>query len=163
MNTTTSSTNSSPNSRSISLAAGAVALIVIGVGVAAAIAMQDIPVTPGANLSVSPTTSAAMMTSSSYKAGTYQATGSYITPGGNEFVILNLVISDTGTVTESSVTASANNHDSARYQQLFTQNYKTFVNGKKIDQIHLNRVSGSSLTSGGFNSALEKIKDQAKI
>lgn len=47
------------------------------------------------------------------------------------------------------------------YQGLFQQNYAPQVNGKKIDTIKLGAVGGSSLTSGGFNAALQAIQDQA--
>ena len=35
------------------------------------------------------------------------------------------------------------------------------VVGVAIDELNVTRVAGSSLTSGGFNAALEDIKDQA--
>ena len=33
--------------------------------------------------------------------------------------------------------------------------------GKKLDEIKVSKVAGSSLTSGGFNQAVEEIKTQA--
>ncbi len=35
------------------------------------------------------------------------------------------------------------------------------VVGKNINDIDVDKVSGSSLTSGGFNEAIEKIKQEA--
>jgi hypothetical protein len=35
------------------------------------------------------------------------------------------------------------------------------VVGKDIDEISVSRVAGSSLTSGGFNDAIEQIKAEA--
>lgn len=52
---------------------------------------------------------------------------------------------------------------SARFQDLFAQNYKPLVIGKNIDEVQLGKVSGSSLTPMGFNDALAKIKTQAQI
>jgi hypothetical protein len=40
--------------------------------------------------------------------------------------------------------------------------YKQYVVGKKIDEVQLTKVSGSSLTPQGFNDALAKIKAEAK-
>ena len=47
-------------------------------------------------------------------------------------------------------------------EQQFIDGYKSLVVGKDISSISLNRVSGSSLTSQGFNSAIQKIKSQAQ-
>jgi hypothetical protein len=34
--------------------------------------------------------------------------------------------------------------------------------GKNIDELNVSKVAGSSLTSGGFNQAVEKIKQEAQ-
>ena len=34
--------------------------------------------------------------------------------------------------------------------------------GKKLDAISVSKVAGSSLTSGGFNEAVDKIKTEAQ-
>jgi uncharacterized protein with FMN-binding domain len=96
-----------------------------------------------------------------YKNGTYTATGSYFAPSGSEKIGVTLVLKD-DLVTDSILTLSAVNPQTRRYQQMFADNYKTFVVGKNINQVHLTRVSGSSLTSSGFNDAVTKIKAQAK-
>ncbi len=98
---------------------------------------------------------------SSYKDGTYTAKGSYVSPGGNESVTVSLTLKD-GVVTASTVEEGAGDPEALEYQHDFIGGYKTFVNGKDIDNIHVSRVSGSSLTSIGFNDALTQIKDQAK-
>lgn len=97
---------------------------------------------------------------SEYKDGTYSASGSYVSPGGKEKLDLSLTVKD-GVVTGSTVTQVANNRDSANYQTKFREGYKPFVIGKPLSEISLSRVSGSSLTSQGFNEALEDIKSQA--
>ena len=99
--------------------------------------------------------------SSGFTNGTYSAKGSYISPGGIESVSLTLTIND-GVVSSSSVVTSGNNRGSVEYQTDFKNGYKTFVVGKKISDIKLSRVSGSSLTSQGFNNALAQIKSQAQ-
>jgi uncharacterized protein with FMN-binding domain len=99
---------------------------------------------------------------SGYKDGTYAATDSYVSPGGTEHIDVTLTIQN-GTVTASKVHQDANNHDSAQYQSFFAGDYKSEVIGKKLNDIQLSRVSGSSLTSEGFNAALEQIKSQAQF
>ncbi len=39
--------------------------------------------------------------------------------------------------------------------------YESQVIGKKLDAIKLSRVGGASLTTGGFNDALAKVKSVA--
>jgi uncharacterized protein with FMN-binding domain len=108
-----------------------------------------------------PATSTDDAAAASYKDGTYTATGAYVSPGGNETIDVSVTLRD-GIVTDSTVQEGASDPEAREYQQDFISGYKTFVTGKNIDDIRLSRVSGSSLTSTGFNSALEKIKDQAK-
>ena len=66
-----------------------------------------------------------------------------------------------GLITSASVKALSQQHTSLRYQQDFIQNYKDQVVGKKIADLNLNTVSGASLTTDGFNSALNTIKNEA--
>jgi len=96
-----------------------------------------------------------------YKDGTYTATGSYDSPGGNESITVTVTLAN-DTVTATSATSGANDPEAHEYQDQFISNYKQLVVGKKISDISLSRVSGSSLTSQGFNSAIQKIESQAK-
>jgi len=96
-----------------------------------------------------------------YKDGTYTATGSYDSPAGNESIDVSITLKN-GAITDSTVQAKATDSEAREYQDDFVSGYKAFVTGKNIDSIRLSRVSGSSLTSGGFNAALTKIKDEAK-
>jgi len=98
---------------------------------------------------------------SGYKDGTYNTSGSYGTPGGTESIEVSVTLKD-GVVTDSSVTSKAKDAESKEYQSMFVGGYKQYVTGKKINDIHLNRVAGSSLTPEGFNDAIETIQDQAK-
>jgi len=97
-----------------------------------------------------------------YKDGSYTANGSYLTPGGQESVDVQVVLTD-GTVTDTTLTQKAISGDAKEYQAQFASGYKSLVVGKKIDDISLSRVAGSSLTSGGFNRALEQIKSDASV
>ena len=107
------------------------------------------------------TTNADTSTTASYKDGTYNATGSYSTPGGKESIALVVVIKD-GVIAETSMVANAKNGDAKEYQAAFASTYKSLVVGKSVDKVSLSRVAGSSLTSNGFNDALDQIKSDAK-
>lgn len=95
------------------------------------------------------------------KDGTYKATGSYTSPGGNEQITVSVTLKD-GVVTDTSATSGANDPTAKQYQSEFIAGYKDQVVGKKISAIKLSRVSGSSLTSQGFNNALKQIQQQAQ-
>jgi uncharacterized protein with FMN-binding domain len=98
--------------------------------------------------------------SGTYVDGTYEATGSYISPGGREAIKVSLTISG-NKVTDSTVTSEAKNPTAKGYQADFISGYKTSVEGKSVDEIKLDRVAGSSLTPNGFEDALEQIKKDA--
>jgi uncharacterized protein with FMN-binding domain len=101
------------------------------------------------------------ITDTTYKDGTYTATGDYSSPGGHEEITVRLTIDD-NTVTATSATSNASGGEAREYQNAFISGYKKLVIGKNIDDLDLSRVSGSSLTSQGFNDALEQIKSQAQ-
>lgn len=46
---------------------------------------------------------------------------------------------------------------------MFKSGVSSLTVGKDIDDVKLSRVSGSSLTSTGFNSALDTIKTEARV
>lgn len=98
---------------------------------------------------------------STYKDGTYNASGSYKSPGGTERVDVQLTLAG-DSISEITVTPQAATPTSKQFQGEFVNNYKSMVVGKNIDEVELSKVAGSSLTSGGFNEALTQIKDQAK-
>lgn len=98
---------------------------------------------------------------SDFKDGTYNATADYATPENNEDIKLSITIKD-GFVTDTSATVSARSRESKEYSTRFVQDYKSYVIGKPIASIKLSRVSGSSLTTEGFNDALAQIEYQAK-
>lgn len=96
-----------------------------------------------------------------YKNGTYSATGSYMSPGGEDQISVTLTLKN-DTITDVSVTPAAGDRTSERYQNRFISGYKQYVIGKNIADVQLTAVSGSSLTPIGFNDALAQIKAQAK-
>lgn len=96
----------------------------------------------------------------SYKDGQYNATGSYQTPGGTESIAVTLTLK-ANTIDTVDVTQQADSRESKEYQSAFAGAYKSRVVGKKINEISLSRVAGSSLTSAGFSDALDQIKHDA--
>lgn len=101
-----------------------------------------------------------MMKKGSYKDGTYEATGHYESPGGEEEIEVSITVKD-GTVTDTSTVSKATNPKSVMMQGVFIDNYKAMVVGKSLDEVKLDKVAGSSLTPKGFNDAVEQIKKEA--
>ena len=95
-----------------------------------------------------------------YKNGTYSAIGNYGSPGGSETINVELTFSN-DVITSANVISNATRPASINWQEAFISGYKPFVVGKKIDEVILTKVSGSSLTPKGFNEALAEIKVQA--
>ena len=98
--------------------------------------------------------------SASGATGTWTESGDYATPGGTESVEVTLT-AEAGTVTAVSVTGSGHTPNSRQYQQAFASGVSAQVVGKALDTLDVGAVSGSSLTSNGFDAALEKIRADA--
>ncbi len=111
------------------------------------------PSTPGA-------TSAPGAAAGAYKDGTYSADGNYVSPNGTETVGVQLTLAG-GTVSDVTITPHPSNPNTKKFQGEFAGGIKTQIVGKSLDEIKVSKVAGSSLTSGGFNQAVEKIKADA--
>lgn len=98
--------------------------------------------------------------SGDYADGTYTADGSYQTPETVETISVTLTIAD-GVVSDVEVTGDPQARESEQYQGQFIDGISDEVVGKSLDDLNVSRVAGSSLTSGGFNEAVESIKEQA--
>lgn len=96
----------------------------------------------------------------SYADGDYSGEGSYINPGGNSSVEVDLTLQG-GTITAIEVEPKASG-TSLQFQKKFVSGIADEVVGKNIDDLDVTKVAGSSLTSGGFNQAIEQIKDEAR-
>jgi uncharacterized protein with FMN-binding domain len=104
--------------------------------------------------------SSAAASSAKYKDGSYSAEGTYQSPGGQEKVKVDLTIAD-DKVTAVTVTPESGNATGQQYEGMFASGISAEVVGKDIDSLNVGKVSGSSLTSGGFNAAVETIKKDA--
>ncbi|HEY9313944.1 calcium-binding protein [Williamsia sp.] len=99
--------------------------------------------------------------SSPYEDGEYSATGSYQSPGGQQQVGVTVTLSNS-VITALSVDISQTKGTSAEFQGKFKSGIDPLVVGKNIDELDVSTVSGSSLTSGGFNDAIDQIKSEAQ-
>ncbi|WDG17071.1 FMN-binding protein [Microbacterium sp. Clip185] len=124
---------------------------------------SDAPATSSTPMSTGSSGSDSSSSSSSgtYKDGTYTAEGSYQTPETVEKITVKVTLAD-DTITAVDVTGDPQARESQQYQGQFIGGISDEVVGKKIDDIKVSRVAGSSLTSGGFNQAIEEIKTEAK-
>jgi uncharacterized protein with FMN-binding domain len=95
-----------------------------------------------------------------YKDGTYSADGNYKSPNGTETVGVQLTLAN-GTVSAVKITEHPSNPNTRKFQGQFAGGIADQVVGKSLDAINVSKVAGSSLTSGGFNQAVEAIKAQA--
>lgn len=106
-------------------------------------------------------TSAQGAAAAAYKDGTYSADGNYVSPNGTETVGVELTLAG-GAVSDVKITPHPSNPNTKKFQGEFAGGIKSQIVGKKLDEIKVSKVAGSSLTSGGFNAAVTKIKSQAQ-
>ena len=99
-------------------------------------------------------------TDASYKDGTYTADGSYQAPSGTESITVELTLQD-DKITSVTVTPHATDPTAKGHQAEFVGGIADQIVGEDIDTLNVTRVSGSSLTSGGFKIAVAAIKEQA--
>jgi uncharacterized protein with FMN-binding domain len=149
---------------------GAVVIIIIVAVVAAVsgktttsdqnVATTTTPTTPVTS-TTTPATPVDGTQTSKYKDGTYTSEGSYNSPGGPDKVKVTLTLQN-DVVTALTFTPEPGDPTSSRYQGIFAAGINQIVVGMNIDQLNVTKVSGSSLTSTGFNDAVAQIKAQAQ-
>lgn len=98
--------------------------------------------------------------SGTYKDGTYKADGKYVSPNGQETIGVQLTLSS-GVVSALQLTPYPSNPNTQKFQGEFISGINAVVVGKPIDELNVSKISGSSLTSGGFNDAISQIKKEA--
>lgn len=95
-----------------------------------------------------------------YADGTYTADGSYLTPETVEQISVTVTL-EADVITAVEVTGDPQTAETERYQGEFIGGISDAVVGVDIDEISVSRVAGSSLTSSGFNEAIDAIKAEA--
>jgi uncharacterized protein with FMN-binding domain len=127
----------------------------------AALAMISLTTVAGC-ASSAPTTGTddAATTSGDYADGTYTEAGDYQAPSGTESVEVTVTLAD-NVVTDLEVVGEATDAQAKLHQGEFIDGVSDLVVGKNIDEISVDKVGGSSLTSGGFNKAIAAIKADA--
>ncbi|MFG6445145.1 hypothetical protein ACFXP7_07405 [Microbacterium sp. P06] len=116
--------------------------------------------TPSSAASESTTDSTGSSAGGAYADGTYTAEGSYATPESVESIEVTITLAGDA-VTAVEVVGDPQAAESQRYQSEFIGGISDEVVGQSLDDISVDRVAGSSLTSGGFMQALEAIKSEA--
>lgn len=118
--------------------------------------------TPAASSTGSTATSmTTTMTMSAYKDGTYTASADYNVPGDTNTIKVTLTVKN-GSITAADTQHSYGERESARYIGSFVSALSGTVVGKQLDAAQVNRLSGASDTSIGFDQALTTIISQAK-
>ena len=146
--------------------AGAALTAVAGIaflsGCAASVSEAEEPTTTdtGSSSADSGSTDAGSTGSGSYADGTYTADGSYATPESVETINVTVTL-ENDVITDVTVTGDPQKRESEQYQGQFIGGIADVVVGEDIDDIQVSRVAGSSLTSGGFNKAIQTIKSDA--
>lgn len=146
-----------------------IVIVLIGVGVTAVVVTKksdDSSATTNTAQTTDTTTSESSDTTASdssatYKDGTYTETGRYVSPGGAESIEVSVTIAN-NVITDATVVGDATLGDAKQYQGDFISGFKTLVVGKEVNSVSISRVAGASLTTKGFNTALEAIKADAK-
>lgn len=99
-------------------------------------------------------------TDAAYADGTYTESGDYQAPSGTETVEVTITLAD-DVITAVEVVGDATDPQAKLMQGDFINGISAIVVGKDIDDIQVDKVGGSSLTSGGFNKAVDAIKADA--
>ena len=95
-----------------------------------------------------------------YTDGTYLAEADYLAPSGMETISVSLTLA-ADVVTAVTVVGDATDHEAQEFQGRFADGIAAEVVGREIADLSVTRVSGASLTSGGFNTAVETIRSEA--
>ena len=120
----------------------------------------DASVDTGTDTDTDTGTDSAPAESGTYADGTYTESGNYTAPSGTETVEVTVTLAD-GTITDVKVVGDATDPQAKIHQGEFIGGIADEVVGKSLDELDVSKVSGSSLTSQGFNQAIEQIKADA--
>lgn len=111
--------------------------------------------------SASTETESSDATDSAYRDGSYTVRGIY--GGAPSYMTITIDLSD-DVITDVDVEPMPENNDTSRgYQERFAAAVPDEVIGKSIDDLEVDVIAGASGCAVGFNDALTKIRDQARI
>ena len=119
------------------------------------------PTTEAAEDTSTETTAPIEAGDSVYTDGTYSADGGYQSPNGSESISVTVTIAD-DVVTSVEVVGHATGGNSKQFQGQFAGGIAAEVIGVALEDVSVSRVAGSSLTSGGFNAAIDAIQAEAQ-
>ena len=90
------------------------------------------------------------------------ADGSYISPGGRNDISIDIQVDENNIIQSAKVVEKElEGPTSKRYVDLYNEGIEEAVVGQSLESAQSpERVNGSSLTSIGFNEALEKIREE---
>ena len=97
----------------------------------------------------------------SFKDGTYTVEDAYFVMAGLSEPMRTVITLDDGIITDASVAFDTQDIHSEYHQRDFSAVYKSEVIGSNIKEVPFSRIGGASLTTGGFNDALQKVMSQA--
>lgn len=131
-------------------------------GVAGALALTGCSGSAEADTAVPDTAPIVADVTAPYVDGTYTAEGVYRTPETVETVSVTLTLAD-DVVTDVEVTGEPQTPETRRYQGQFIDGIAGVAVGRRLDELDVERVAGSSLTSDGFDQAVARIRMQAAV
>lgn len=127
--------------------------------------------TPGSSSSGSTTTdtsstnmtgvSSSSASTNGYKDGTYTASANYSVPHGYQNSISVSITVSNGSITAASATHSTSDRESAEYTDVFDSSLSSKVVGQSLSGASFSRIGGASLTTDGFQTALETVMNEA--
>lgn len=86
---------------------------------------------------------------------------SYQSPAQLENIAFKLALDSQGTIVQAQAIVLSEHPISKMRQTSFAKEFPKVLEGKKLaDLTHVDRIGGSSLTTGAFNNALEDLKSQ---
>ncbi len=122
----------------------------------------DSPTAPVVTTPTTPTPTTPATPATTYADGAKTVNTTYVAPGNANHTMAVTLTLKGDVVTASSITFGGDKvEESSKYQNRFMSAYQSQVIGKKLDAIKLSRVGGASLTTGGFNDAIAKVKAAA--
>jgi len=123
--------------------------------------------TPVTNNTATPTvptaTTPSTTTTGGYKDGTYTASANYSVPHGQQNTINVTLTVAGGVITAVSTTNTYSDNESGMYVDSFKSGLSAKVVGTSISGASFSRIGGASLTTAGFQTALDTIIKNAAV